>query len=328
MCPLQISSLILDLNNDNLFGFHSIISKNSLFLIFSSEEGWQNVPFLSFQLPTFSLTFWFGSWGLSVLLALILLTWNHEKNHAYAQAGTSGFHSFHRMVLEFWSTGILERVHLPWRQTRSLSASVVTQNSQILKSQSTRILSYWFHLFPLQRKTTNIWITCLFLVILSSNIFGLVPFFEAITGKVGFTLGLSFAIWGAVTFSGIQRLGVKTIKLFLPSGPSWPMAPIFVLLESISYAFRAISLGVRLWANMLAGHQLIHLVTGIALVPALCLHFIIGAPVTALAAGLLMALTGLESIVCVLQSGVFCLLASFYLNEVLGKRDELFPKIK
>jgi len=79
---------------------------------------------------------------------------------------------------------------------------------------------------------------------------------------------------------------------------------------------------------MLAGHQLIHLVTGIALVPALCLNFLIGAPITALAAGLLMALTGLESIVCVLQSGVFCLLASFYLNEVLGKKDILAPKTK
>ena len=101
------------------------------------------------------------------------------------------------------------------------------------------------------------------------------------------------------------------------------MAPVFVLLESISYAFRAISLGVRLWANMLAGHQLIHLVTALALVPALCLNVLAGAPITVLAAGLLMALSGLEAIVCVLQSGVFCLLASFYLHEVLSRKDPL-----
>jgi ATP synthase subunit 6 len=315
--------------------------------LFSSEEGWQSVPFISAQLPSFSLSFWCGSWGLSVLLALLLLTWNHEKNHAYAKAGTSGFHSLHQAILSFWSTSILERVHLSWRQIQSLSTkssqkedtvamlsfpkgkgtnNINSINYQILIDQSTRILSYWFHLFPVQRKTTNIWITALFFVILSSNIFGLIPFFEAITGKVGFTLGISFAVWGAVTYSGIQRLGIKTVKLFLPSGPSWPMAPVFVLLELISYCFRAISLGVRLWANMLAGHQLIHLVTAIALVPALCLNFVIGAPVTALAAGLLMALTGLESIVCVLQSGVFCLLAGFYLNEVLGKKDIIGPK--
>ena len=105
------------------------------------------------------------------------------------------------------------------------------------------------------------------------------------------------------------------------------MAPLFVLLESISYTFRAVSLGVRLWANMLAGHQLIHLVTALALVPALCLNIVLGAPITALAAGLLMALSGLEAIVCVLQSGVFCLLASFYLQEVLTKKDPLASAI-
>jgi len=289
-------------------------------LLFSSEESWQSVPFLSGQLPSFSLSLWCNNWGLSVLLALVILTWNHEKNHVYAKAGSSSFHSLHQTILSFWSTSILERVHLPWRQIQSLSTK-----GKMLNDQTTRILSYWFNLFPIQRKTTNIWITALFFVIVSSNIFGLIPFFEAITGKVGFTLGISFAVWGAVTYSGIMRLGVKTVKLFLPSGPSWPMAPVFVLLELISYCFRAISLGVRLWANMLAGHQLIHLVTAIALVPALCLNIFIGAPVTALAAGLLMALTGLESIVCILQSGVFCLLTGFYLNEVLGKKDILGP---
>jgi F-type H+-transporting ATPase subunit a len=101
------------------------------------------------------------------------------------------------------------------------------------------------------------------------------------------------------------------------------MVPVFVLLESISYTFRAISLGVRLFANMLAGHQLIHLVSALTLAPALCAPFIIGAPVTVLAAGLLMGLSGLEAIVCVLQSGVFCLLAGSYLEEALSKGDVL-----
>jgi F-type H+-transporting ATPase subunit a len=57
----------------------------------------------------------------------------------------------------------------------------------------------------------------------------------------------------------MQRLKLRFVKLFLPSGPSWPMAPLFILLESISYSFRAISLGVRLWRNLLSGHMLLHL---------------------------------------------------------------------
>lgn len=296
--------------------------------LFSSEEGWHAVPLLSAQLPSFSLSIWFNSWGLSVILALLLTILNHERNHFFAKAGTSGIHTLRKNVWNFWSSQILERVHLPWRQIRTVSTPV-NLKSTVLRpvnhANTNRVLSFWFNLFKNQRKTTNVWITTLFFVILTCNIFGLVPFFEAITGKAAFTLGLSFAVWGAVTYSGIQRLGVKTVKLFLPSGPNWIMAPLFVLLELISYCFRAISLGVRLWANMLAGHQLIHLVTGLALVPALCINFIIGFPVTVLAAGLLMALTGLESIVCVLQSGVFCLLAGFYLHEVLSKKDSVIP---
>ena len=83
-------------------------------LLFSSEESWQSVPFLSGQLPSFSLSLWCNNWGLSVLLALVILTWNHEKNHVYAKAGSSSFHSLHQTILSFWSTSILERVHLPW----------------------------------------------------------------------------------------------------------------------------------------------------------------------------------------------------------------------
>ena len=191
-------------------------------------------------------------------------------------------------------------------------------------ARTPRFFSYWVDLSAQQRKTTSIWIQVFFTVILVCNLFGLTPGFEAVTGKAGFTLGLSFALWGAVTYCGVQRSGIKTVQWFLPSGPSWPMAPVFVRLERVSYCFRALSLGVRLWANMLAGHQLIHLVTGIALVPALCLNFI-GLPVTMLAAGLRMALTGLEFIVCVLQSGVFCLLGSFYLHEALSASDSVLP---
>jgi ATP synthase subunit 6 len=302
----------------------NILNISSIPTIFSAEDGWISIPLISSQIPSLSLSFWISGWGLSVLFALLIPTWNHEQNHKFAQAGTSGMHSLHKAIWNFWSTQILERIALPWRSFGNWGSSLPYSN---MESQSTRILSYWFNIFPVQRKTTNIWITALFLIIFSSNIFGLIPFFEAITGKVGFTLGLSFALWGSVTYSGILRLGPRISGLFLPSGPNWVMAPIFVLLETISYCFRAVSLGVRLWANMLAGHQLIHLVTGIALVPALCLNFLIGAPITALAAGLLMALTGLESIVCVLQSGVFCLLAGFYLNEVLSKKDSLAPKL-
>lgn len=188
------------------------------------------------------------------------------------------------------------------------------------------MISFWHSSNADQYKIMYVWVNVLFFVLLISNFFGLIPFFEAITGKTGLTIGLSFAVWFTVTFCGIQKQGVKMIKLFLPSGPHWLMSPIFVLLESISYTFRALSLGVRLWANVLAGHQLLHLFTALALVPALCLNLIVGLPVTILVIAVLMALTGLEVLVCILQSGVFCILTSFYLNEVLHSKNQLVPK--
>lgn len=287
-------------------------------IFFSSGEGWQAVPLFSIQWPTFGLNGWFNTWGLAVLLVLIFATMSHQLHHLKAQAYGSGLHNLLSAIMNFWNNQTRERIHLRWRETKKYSGN--TSHS----IHSNRLPSSWYLLSEPARKITSVWLIVLFMVIVFSNRMGLAPGFEAVTGKAGTTLGLSFALWGAVTYAGIQRQGRKTVRWFLPSGPSWPMAPVFVLLELVSYCFRALSLGVRLWANMLAGHQLLHLVCALALVPALC-SGIIGIPITILSAGLRMALSGLELIVCVLQSGVFCLLASFYLHEALSKTDTLKP---
>lgn len=242
-----------------------------------------------------------------------------------AHASNSSNSGLRKMILQFWTTSILDRIHL---NLRSLSAYRSNKHHSLdsIAISSNRIVALWHAQSAIMYKPTYVWINVLFFVILISNFFGLIPLCEAITGKSGFTLGLSFAVWSTVTFCGIQRLSTKFVKLFLPSGLPWAMAPIFVLLEFISYTFRALSLGVRLWANVIAGHQLIHLVSAMTLVPALCLNVVIGAPISVLAAGLLMGLSGLEFIVCILQSGVFCLLASFYLNEALHTSTPLYKQ--
>lgn len=282
----------------------------------SAGEAWIAVPLISFHWPSLGAFFWANTWAVTSAVAVLAASLSHSQNHEFAQAGNNARASLRKAVASFWSSQILERVHLKWRQYSARSVAPMAQPSN-------RLASAWVSLGSVQRKTTQIWVVVLFFILLASNSFGLVPLCRAVTGQAGTTLGLSFALWVAVTLAGIQRLGLRFVKLFLPSGPSWPMAPLFILLESVSYSFRAISLGVRLWANMLAGHQLIHLVSALSLVPALCCSFVVGAPITVLAAALLMALSGLETIVCVLQSGVFCLLASFYLHEALSKRDPL-----
>lgn len=284
----------------------------------SSSEGWQSVPLFSIQWPAFGLNGWFNTWGLAVRLVLIFATMSHQLHHLKAQAFNSSLHNLLATIMNFWNNQTLERINLRWREMKKLSGS--TTHSVY----SNRLPGSWFLSSDSARKITGVWRIVLFMIIVFSNLMGLAPGFEAVTGKAGTTLGRSFALWGAVTYAGIQRQGLKTVRWFLPSGPSWPMAPVFVLLELISYCFRALSLGVRLWANMLAGHQLLHLVCALALVPALCTG-IVGVPVTIRSVGLRMALSGLELIVCVLQSGVFCLLASFYLHEARSKTDVLKP---
>jgi len=295
---------------------------NSFMYVFaaSAGEAWQMVPLVTLHWPAMGLSFWCNTWAVTAALAVLAAVVSHEQNHRAAQAGNSAVAGLRKAIAAFWSTQTLERVHLKWR---SLSSRSVAPQA----TPTNRLVAAWVSLGPVQRKNTYVWVVVLFFILLASNSFGLVPLCSAVTGQAGTTLGLSLALWTAITLAGMQRLRSRFVKLFLPSGPSWPMAPLFVLLESISYTFRAISLGVRLWANMLAGHQLIHLVTALALVPVFCLNVFIGAPITALAAGLLMALSGLETIVCVLQSGVFCLLASFYLHEGLSKKDALAPAV-
>ena len=285
-------------------------------MFYSASEGWSSVPLMSFHWPSLGLFFWVNTWAVTSAIAVLAASLSHSNNHSFAQAGSSATASLINAIASFWSSQILERVHLKWRTFSSRSVAPMA-------GPSNRLASAWISLGSGSRKTTQIWVVVLFFVLLSSNSFGLVPLCSAITGQAGTTLGLSLALWTAVTLAGIQRLGLRFVKLFLPSGPSWPMAPLFILLESISYSFRAIRLGVRLWANMVAGHMLLHIVSSLSLAPVLCLPFVLGAPVTFLTSALLMALTGLEVIVIVLQSGVFCLLASFYLTEALSKRETL-----
>lgn len=287
-------------------------------LFYSSGEGWQSVPLFSIQWPAFGFNGWFNTWGLAVRLVLIFATLSHQLHHLKAQAQGSSFHNLYSSIMNFWNNQTRERIHLRWRDIQKLSGNTIHS------VHSNRLAGSWFLNSNSARKITSVWLIVLFMVILFSNLMGLAPGFEAVTGKAGTTLGRSFALWGAVTYAGIQRQGRKTVRWFLPSGPSWPMAPVFVLLELVSYCFRALSRGVRLWANMLAGHQLLHLVCARARVPARCTG-IIGIPVTIRSAGLLMARSGLELIVCILQSGVFCLLASFYLHEARSKTDTLQP---
>src|ERR1700740_1136349 len=104
----------------------------------------------------------------------------------------------------------------------------------------------------------------LFIFILFSNVLGMIPYNFTPTSHITITIGLSLAIWVGVTLLGLVTHGFHFFSLFLPSGvPLW-LAPLIVIIEIISYVMRALSLGIRLAANMFAGHTLLKILAGFA----------------------------------------------------------------
>eukprot|EP00798_Chlamydomonas_sp_ICE-L_P021862 gene21862-28892_t len=166
-----------------------------------------------------------------------------------------------------------------------------------------------------QGASVGTWCTTVFVTILACNLLGLAPFNEAPTSGLGFATGLGVSMWATATIYGFSKLGFSFPGHFIPGGTPWPMAFMFVPLETISYSFRAVSLGVRLWVNMLAGHTLLHILTGMSLALPFSLPFYTAVPATGAVCCLLSALVGLEYLVAVLQSGVFAILSSVYIGE-------------
>ncbi|XP_037441670.1 ATP synthase subunit a-like [Triticum dicoccoides] len=93
---------------------------------------------------------------------------------------------------------------------------------------------------------------------------GMIPFSFTVTSHFLITLALSFSIFIGITIIGFQRHGLHFFSFLLPAGVPLPLAPFLVLLELISYCFRVLSLGIRLFANMMAGHSLVKILSGFA----------------------------------------------------------------
>lgn len=149
------------------------------------------------------------------------------------------------------------------------------------------------------------------------NLQGMIPYSFTVTSHFLITLGLSFSIFIGITIVGFQRNGLHFLSFLLPAGVPLPLAPFLVLLELISYCFRALSLGIRLFANMMAGHSLVKILSGFAWTM-LCMNdllYFIGdlGPLF-----IVLALTGLELGVAILQAYVFTILICIYLNDAIN----------
>ena len=148
----------------------------------------------------------------------------------------------------------------------------------------------------------------LFMFVLFGNMLGMIPYSFTFTSHIVVTFALAAVVFVGVTILGFVKHGFRFVTFFVPPGVSVALWPLLIPIEIISYLSRPISLSVRLFANMLAGHTLLKVFAGF--VPALGAAGIL--PLAFVA-----ALSGLELVIAFLQAYVFAILTCLYINDAL-----------
>jgi F-type H+-transporting ATPase subunit a len=154
------------------------------------------------------------------------------------------------------------------------------------------------------------WVFTIFIFILVLNLLGMIPGGFTVTSHIIVTFAFAAMVWLAATIIGFARHGLGYLKLFVPHGVPLLLLPLIVVIELISYFIRPISHSVRLFANMMAGHTMLKVFAGFAVMLPWWGKI---AP-----AGFMIAFTGLELVVAVLQAFIFTVLTCIYLNDAVN----------
>ncbi len=149
----------------------------------------------------------------------------------------------------------------------------------------------------------------LFMFILFANLLGMLPYSFTFTSHIIVTFSLAITVFVGVTAIGFAKHGLKFFGLLLPQGVPWYLAPLLIPIELLSYLIRPVSLSIRLFANMMAGHTMLKVFAGFV-VPLGAFGIV---PWVFVA-----ALMGLEFLIAFLQAFVFTILSCIYLNDALN----------
>ncbi len=148
----------------------------------------------------------------------------------------------------------------------------------------------------------------LFMFILFANVIALVPYTFTVTSHIVVTFALAAVVFVMVTVVGLVKHGLHFFSLFLPKGVPIALAPLLIPIEIISYLARPVSLALRLFANLTAGHTMLKVFGGFVVLLGL-------AGVAPLV--VIVVLFGLETLIAFLQAYVFTILTCIYLNDAL-----------
>lgn len=155
----------------------------------------------------------------------------------------------------------------------------------------------------------------LFMFILIANLIGMFPYFYTTTSQLIITFALALTVILTVVVAGIRKHGLAWFQLFVPSGVPGAIVPFVSLIEVISFLSRPVSLSVRLFANMLAGHITLKVFAGF--IVAMSTAGFVGIVGSVLPLIMTVAITALEFLVAALQAYVFAVLTCLYLNDAV-----------
>nr|YP_009024949.1 ATP synthase F0 subunit 6 [Amphiprion clarkii]AHN52621.1 ATP synthase F0 subunit 6 [Amphiprion clarkii] len=186
-------------------------------------------------------------------------------------------------------------------------------NNRVLALQSWFINGFAQQIFQPINLGGHKWaalLTSLMIFLITINMLGLLPYTFTPTTQLSMNMAFAVPLWLATVIIGMRNQPTHALAHLLPEGTPTPLIPILIMIETISLFIRPLALGVRLTANLTAGHLLIQLIATAALVllPVM--------PTVAILTGaLLLMLTLLEVAVAMIQAYVFVLLLSLYLQE-------------
>ncbi|MBN9244600.1 MAG: F0F1 ATP synthase subunit A [Mesorhizobium sp.] len=155
----------------------------------------------------------------------------------------------------------------------------------------------------------------IFMFVMVANLIGLFPYFFSVTSHIIVTFALAMLVIGTVVIYGFAKHGFGFLKLFVPSGVPVALLPLVVSIEVVSFLSRPVSLSIRLFANMLAGHITLKVFAGF--VVSLGAMGVAGMAGAVLPLAMVVALTALELLVAALQAYVFAVLTCMYLADAL-----------
>ncbi len=196
----------------------------------------------------------------------------------------------------FLIVGIRKHAHVPDRWQSLTELSYIFVANLMKDTVGTEGRPYFPFIFSI------------FMFVLVGNMMGMIPYSFTFTSHIAVTFAMAAFIFVGVTLIAIAKHKMHFFTFFMPPGVPMYMAPLLIPIEIISYLSRPISLSVRLFANMLAGHTLLKVFAGFVV----SLGFAGVFPLI-----FIVALTGLEFVIAFLQAFVFTILTCLYLNDAL-----------